>query len=55
MATMGTHTQINIALQALTPAAEWTLRGNEYSGLEWLDGVQTKPTESAITTNIAAQ
>ena len=44
---------IPAALQALTPGAEWVLRGNEYSGLEWLDTNQTQPTESAITAKIA--
>jgi len=44
---------IAAALQALTPGAEWVLRGNEYSGLEWLDTNQTQPTESAVTTKIA--
>jgi len=33
------------ALQALTPAAQWVLRGDE---LEWLDTEQTQPTDSAI-------
>jgi len=33
------------ALQSLKPGAEWVLRGTEYSGLEWLDKSQTKPTE----------
>ena len=32
------------ALQSLKPGAQWTLRGLEYSGLEWLDSSQTKPT-----------
>ena len=44
---------IPAALQALTPGAEWVLRGNEYSGLEWLDTNQTQPTESAVTAKIA--
>ena len=44
---------IPAALQALTPGAEWVLRGDQYSGLEWLDTGQTKPTESAITAKIA--
>ena len=44
---------IAAALQALTPGAEWVLRGNEYSGLEWLDTNQTQPTESAVTAKIA--
>ncbi len=33
------------ALQALTPGAQWTLTGDDYSGLEWLDEEQTQPTE----------
>ena len=41
------------ALQALKPKAEWTLRGSEYSGLEWLDSGQTKPTETEINNKIA--
>jgi len=37
------------ALQALTPAAQWVLRGDE---LEWLDTVQTQPTDAAIAAKI---
>ena len=44
---------IPAALQALTPGAEWVLRGDQYSGLEWLDTNQTQPTESAVTAKIA--
>ena len=33
------------ALQALTPGAQWTLTGDDYSGLEWFDKEQTQPTE----------
>jgi hypothetical protein len=33
------------ALQALTPGAQWTLTGDDYTGLEWLDEEQTQPTE----------
>ena len=45
---------IPAALQELTPGAEWVLRGDEYSGLEWLVGNgHDKPTEAAITTKIA--
>ena len=44
---------ISSALQKLTPGAEWVLRGNEYSGLEWIDGHgHDKPTEAAITAKI---
>ena len=44
---------IPAALQALNPGAEWVLRGDQYSGLEWLDTSQTQPTESAVTAKIA--
>jgi len=37
-------TKIN-ALQTLRPGAEWVLRGDE---LEWLDQLQTQPTEAEI-------
>ena len=40
------------ALQSLRPNAEWTLRGNDYSGLEWLDSSQTKPAESDVTAKV---
>ena len=42
------------ALQELKPGAEWVLRGNNYSGLEWIDSSQTKPTETEVTNKIAA-
>ena len=44
---------ITHALQALKPGAEWTLRGNEYSGLEWLDSKQTQPTETEVNSKIS--
>ena len=40
------------ALQSLKPGAEWVLRGTDYSGLEWLDSGQTKPTETEVTNKI---
>ena len=43
---------IGSALQALKPGAEWTLRGDDYSGLEWLDSSQTKPTETEVNNKI---
>ena len=42
------------ALTELKPGAEWVLRGTEYSGLEWMDSSQTKPTEDQVTAKIAA-
>ena len=41
------------ALQALKPKALWTLRGKEYSGLEWQDSSQTKPTETEVNRKIS--
>lgn len=45
---------IAAALQALKPGAQWVLRGTEYSGLEWLDSGQTKPTETEVTNKVTA-
>ena len=42
------------ALQVLKPGAEWVVRGTEYSGLEWLDSSQTKPTETEVNSKISA-
>ena len=33
------------ALISLTPGAKWTLNGDEYVGLEWLDEERAQPTE----------
>ena len=44
---------ITHALQSLKPEAEWVLRGNDYSGLEWLDSSQTKPTETEVNSKIS--
>ena len=41
------------ALIALKPEAQWTLRGSDYSGLEWFDTSQTKPTETEINSKIS--
>ena len=45
---------IPTALQALKPGALWTLRGDTYSGLEWQDSSQTKPTETEVNSKIAS-
>ena len=45
---------IPAALQALKPGAQWTLSGEDYSGLEWLDSSQTKPTETEVNSKISA-
>lgn len=46
--------QILKALQSLRPAAEYNLRSNDLSGLEWLDQAQPRPTDDEINAAIAA-
>jgi hypothetical protein len=41
------------AIHILRPKAEWIIQGDDYSGLEWLDKKQTKPTEEEIAAKIA--
>ena len=41
------------ALSRLKPGAEWIVRGDAYSGIEWLDSSQTKPTETEINNKIS--
>ena len=48
------HKEIIKALKKIRLNAEWTLRGDSYEGLEWLDVTQTKPTESEINAAIEA-
>ena len=43
---------ITHALQSLKPGAEWTLRGNDLDGLEWLDSEQ-QPTKTEVADKIA--
>ena len=40
------------ALQSLKPGAQWVLRGENYTGLEWLDSDQ-KPTKTEVANKIA--
>ena len=44
---------ITHALQSLKPGAQWNLRGSDYSGIEWLDSSQTKPTETEVNSKIS--
>ena len=44
---------IAAALQALKPGAQWNLLGEDYSGLNWLDSSQTKPTETEVNSKIS--
>ena len=40
------------ALTSLKPNSQWNLIGFDYSGLEWLDKSQTKPTEDEVNTKV---
>ena len=46
------YTLIDV-LPILKPEAEYNVRGEDYSGIEWLDSVETKPTETEINNKIA--
>lgn len=48
------HKEIIKALKKIRVNAEWTLRGDFYEGLEWLDVNQTKPTKLEIDAAIEA-
>ena len=41
------------AILILKPGASYIVRGEVYSDLEWLDSVQTKPTETEINNKIS--
>ena len=45
-------TSISAALQKLRPGAKWTVRGDIYDGIEWVDETQTKPSEDEIAQKI---
>ena len=42
------------AIATLKPGAQWTLNGDDYSGLTWLDSSQTKPTETEVNSKISS-
>ena len=46
--------RISDALQSLRPNSEYSVTGDAYSGLNWLDKTQTKPTEQEVEERIAA-
>ena len=45
---IGRRPPIVSALEALKPKAQWTLAGDSYANLEWLDEIQTKPTQEEL-------
>lgn len=42
------HFDLVQAIESIRPGAKWTLRGDDVSGLDWLDDPQTKPTDAEI-------
>jgi hypothetical protein len=46
------HNEIVDALLRLKPGANWNLIGDDYSKIEWLDDVKTKPTAAQIQAEI---
>ena len=44
---------IEKALANLVPNADWVAEGDTYAGIQWLDEVKTKPTEEAVTNEVA--
>lgn len=46
---------ITRALRELRPSAVWTVDGNTYDGITWLDEHQTKPTKAEVDAHLAAQ
>jgi hypothetical protein len=45
--------KITQALITLRPKAEWTLIGDDYSNIEWLDTNQSQPTLEELEAEIA--
>ena len=41
------------ALTFLRPGAEWSIDDDTYEGLQWLDKIQTKPTEEEVQAEVA--
>jgi hypothetical protein len=39
---------ITKAILSLRPGATWSLNGNTYDGLKWLDETQTQPTKEEV-------
>lgn len=43
---------ITDALIALRPGAEWSITGDTYAGIDWLDEKQPKPTEAEVAAKL---
>lgn len=47
------HEQIIKAINVLAPEAQWTLSGDNFADLVWLDETQPKPTLEQVKAEIA--
>lgn len=43
---------IDQALKRLRPGSQWSVNGDTYSGIIWLDQEQTKPTQQEVSAEI---
>jgi hypothetical protein len=48
------HYDLVQAIDSIRPGAKWVLRGDDISGLEWLDDKQTAPTADEILAALTA-
>jgi hypothetical protein len=53
-ASVAAHQQAVAALTAGWPGAQWTLAGEDYAGLLWLDETIPKPTEEEFSAAVTA-
>ena len=44
---------IHKALMSLRPGAQWAMAGDEYEGIQWLDGTQSLPTKAEVLAEVA--
>jgi len=45
---------ISEVLPTIRPGAQWSLSGDQYEGLQWLDKAQSKPIKSEVDTAIVS-
>lgn len=50
-----TQKTIIASLLVIRPGSQWVIRSEDLSGLEWLDNVQSRPTDDEIIAEITAQ
>ena len=53
--TITQNDRICFALNVLRPGSQYAITGNDVVALQWLDSVQTRPTDAEILAQIALQ